>query len=134
MPALWTKTFPDQHKKLMNPGSAHRARRLAIAKATRRREAKPCKRISKKRSRENPIYLRESRARLLEFPWCERCLAKGAKVPATCTHHWAGREWNFLKKEFWKSSCHPCNMFAKNEPAAAREEGWIAPVGTYATH
>lgn len=133
MPALWTKTFSDQAKKLRLPSQDHRATRLAAAKAQRRREAKPCRRVSKKRAREQAIYDRLRPVFLKDNPWCERCLASGIKVPSTDLHHWAGRGRNFIVEKYFRAACNPCNLYAREHPLEAIEEGWRAPVGIYAT-
>jgi hypothetical protein len=83
---------------------------------------------SKRRKRERPIYNRLAKQFVIDHPKCMRCGKR-----ASCVHHWAGRRSNYLKVETWRSSCHDCNMFAKNHPADARSEGWIAPIGEYLT-
>ena len=107
--ALWTLAFPDQ---------------ISI------RVKKPRKNysVSAKRREENKIYKVLRLEQLTEKPFCERCGA-----PAECVHHWAGRGRNFLVKALFRSSCLLCNTFAKEHPAAARAEKWIAPQGEYAT-
>lgn len=99
--------------------------------------------MSPRRSAEWKVYVKLKRKFLKENAWCQRCVKNG--IPklgfgeyyrmhlATQVHHWAGRRSNFLKVETWRASCDACNLWAKNHPKEAREEGWIAPVGVYLT-
>ena len=84
-------------------------------------------RVSKKRAKELPQLAKLVKRKLKESPWCERCWG-----PATCVHHFAGRRWNLLKYEYLRSSCWPCNQFAREHPKAAIAEGWRAPIPLYA--
>jgi len=90
-------------------------------------------RVSKKRAKELPILRKLVRKKLQETRFCERCATKSLLVRATCVHHWAGRRWNLLVYDTFRSSCWKCNQFAKEHPKEARAENWIAPVGVYAT-
>lgn len=108
-PAIWITAFPGQ-------------RTIVIAKPKRRLG------MSIKRQAEGKVYKQERAQFLLIRPHCERC-----SMPSVCVHHWAGRRSNFLRQETWRASCVPCNDFAKQHPAEARAEDWIAPVGVYLT-
>jgi hypothetical protein len=108
-PALWALAFPGQVR--ANPEKKRRHHGM-----------------SAKRRKESDEY-RKLRIEFLRLnPTCMRC-----GKPAQCIHHWAGRRSNYLRVETFRASCIACNDFAKNDPKAAREEGWIAPVGVYLT-
>lgn len=116
-PAPWRQAFPEQYK----------------ATTKKPRTIKPRKSIrheSKKRSSERRIYSVERIKFLAENPICMRT---GCTAKATEVHHFAGRGIFYLNEATWRSSCHDCNMFAKENPKAAIAEGWRAPVGVYRT-
>lgn len=113
-PALWTQTAGAQ---------------LIRSIQSQRKPKRKFQRISpvsKKRFEENKIYRIRNPIFLAANPFCMRC-----NKPASCVHHWAGRRGNFLKEETWRSSCDPCNMFAREHPEAAIAEGWRAEKGIY---
>lgn len=84
--------------------------------------------MSNRRKQEYRIYTDRRVIFLESHPRCQRC-----GTWSECIHHWAGRRSNLLKEETWRASCLPCNKFAKDCPAQARKENWIAPVGVYLT-
>jgi hypothetical protein len=133
-PALWTKTYPQQHSALRPPCSPKKKSKLSSKKSIQRSNSiqsrKPLKRVSTKRSSENRTYAKLRIPFLREHPICQR---QGCGAKSVCVHHWAGRRSNFLKIETWRASCIPCNDFAKNNPKEAREENWIATNGVYLT-
>jgi hypothetical protein len=116
-------------KKIANWMTVPGAQPIRTMAAKEKRTPTRSKRIrpeSDKRKSERKIY-NELRIPFLQAnPFCQRCNA-----PSQCVHHWAGRRSNYLKQETWRASCISCNDFAKNSPAEARAENWIAPIGIY---
>jgi hypothetical protein len=109
--ALWTQAFPKQ---------------ATPPKVKKRKNYSQ----SKKRRHESKIYAQMRLEFLEQNKVCQRI---GCGRPATCVHHWAGRGKNYLVREFFRASCFSCNQFAKDCPAFARDEDWLAPKNIYCT-
>lgn len=130
-PALWTTidpTYQPRHpKKNFWPGKQW------IGKTSKGqvRYGKPIPKMSKRRKKESVEYSKLRKEFLELNPRCQRCLKKGKKVVATEIHHKSGRRKNYLVVVTWASSCHDCNMFAKEHAEEAIAEGWRAPIGVY---
>lgn len=96
------------------------------------RERKPRKLTnprSKLRRQQYKEYIPAMIAFLKRKIFCER---RNCQRPAVCVHHFAGRRGKqLLVQKDWRGSCDECNVWAKNNPKAAREEQWLAPVGEY---
>lgn len=111
--SLWYECFPTQ-------------------RLTKPKLRKPLSKMSPRRKKDNVEYRKVKKVwkvTLIESGlwFCRRC----GGVPSDHPHHWAGRRSNLCKVEYFRASCDACNIFAKNHPAEARREGWIAPVGVY---
>ena len=115
-PALWTAVK-----------GARPIRAMKIPRSSRKPK-RPLPQMSPRRRSDSRLYRTIAREFLELNPVCERCGAA-----SQCVHHWAGRRSNYLRKETWRASCIACNDFAKTNPAQARAEKWIAPVGVYLT-
>ena len=90
------------------------------------KKRKRMRRVSRKRAKELRLYTPLRRAFLATRPICERC-----GKASTDVHHRFGRGPNFLNVSTWAASCNPCNLWAKDNPVAARTEGWICPKGQW---
>ena len=110
-------------------GKPHKVAKYIKSKTPLKRSSKRIASMSKKRQRDYRQYAKLRREFLALRPYCQR---QGCGKRATEIHHWAGRGKNYLNQNTWRASCHDCNMFAKDCPAFARDEGWIAPAGQYA--
>lgn len=128
--SLWGYKRKHAVRTYLGP-QAEQKKRLEVPKVKpARKPRKPIRHESKKRASEHKIYSRDRIIFLRDNPFCQR---EGCKAPSTEIHHHAGRGKNYLNKESWRASCHDCNMFAKDFPAEAIDEGWRAPVGIYVT-
>ena len=88
----------------------------------------PIARVSKKRKRENVIYLRLRAEFLEQRPVCEVCKCR----PADHVHHRKGRYFgNFLDVTTWTAACFLCHDWIHRNPEQARELGLLQPSQTH---
>lgn len=79
---------------------------------------------TKQRSRtakNNKEYLALREAFLNEHFWCQVCKEEIAME----VHHKAGRRENLLKIETWLAVCPGCHRIIHDQPAWAREQGYM---------
>ena len=95
-------------------------------------ERKPIKKVSDNRAKENREYLKLRKVFLEErgsefedgLPRCEGML-EGCTGIATEVQHSHGKEnERLLEVEYFKASCHNCNMRAESHPLEAQAKGF----------
>lgn len=83
---------------------------------------KPLTGISKKRAKENRVYLKKREDYLKENPYCEvmECLNKSTQV-----HHKKGRTGDLLIDEtHFLAVCYPCHEKIEKKPEWAKNNGY----------
>jgi transposase len=88
----------------------------------------PLKRVSRKRARQNAVYLKARKAFLLENPTCAAC-----GEPSTEIHHKAGREGEWLNYQpFWMPVDAKCHRWITDNMEEAEALGWVVRIyGTF---
>jgi hypothetical protein len=118
--ALWTKCYPDQHKKL------HPERQLSGGVKARSTPEKI----------RMEIYNAIRKLYLARHPVCECCrLCFGFETEAggsTSVHHCLGRVgWLLIDVRHWKACCRTCHNWIHKNPAIARNLGLLANSGDW---
>ncbi len=85
----------------------------------------PLRKVSKKRAKQNREYSKLRKEFLALRPYCdifEPCCTR----KATDIHHMKHREGNLLlDSAYWLPSCRACHRFLHDNPAYARESGFL---------
>lgn len=82
---------------------------------------KPIKKVSDKRKREYPIYMKLRAQFLKEKPTCEVCKSG----EATQVHHKKHRGKYYLDVSTWLSTCNLCHEYIHRNPKWAEEHGYL---------
>ena len=116
--ALWTRTYPDQAKKLMPERKPRKLRRRSIAMSKRMKEYA---KLKEQFLQDNP--------QCQVFPWICEC---NQFRPATQIHHIRGRAGSLLlDTRFWMAVSQEGHEFIHKNPELARKHGYLCAKGQW---
>lgn len=117
------KRTPLRRKSPMKSGSKLTSRK-SFSPGNTLKAHRPMRRVSKKRAKENKLYMEVRKVYLTEHPRCQVCIDS----PACDIHHRRGR-WKsrLYDTEFFLAVCRPCHDRIHHNPEWAYEKGLLLP-------